>query len=181
MEKQLKHTSKFLSLVLRHQPEEIGLTLDHEGWANVAELIEKMNRKGGKLDFATLQLIVDTNDKKRYSFNEDKTRIRANQGHSVDVDLNLEPQVPPVILYHGTTDRYIDIIRQNGIQKMNRHHVHLTTTKATALNVGSRHGKPVLMAINALKMHEQSYTFYLSANGVWLTDQVPPAFIDFTG
>ena len=181
MEKQFKHISKFLSLVLRHQPEEIGLTLDHEGWADVAELIAKMNKKGGKLDFATLQLIVDTNDKKRYSFNDDKTRIRANQGHSVEVDLNLVAQEPPATLYHGTTDKYIDIIRQHGIQRMNRHHVHLTTTKATALNVGSRHGKPVLLAINALKMHEQKYEFYLSANGVWLTDQVPPAFIDFNG
>ena len=181
MEKQHKHISKFLSLVLRHQPEEIGLTLDHEGWANVAELIEKMNKKGGKLDFALLQIIVDTNDKKRYSFNEDKTRIRANQGHSVDVDLNLVAQEPPAMLYHGTTSKYIDVIRKHGIQKMNRHHVHLTTTKATALNVGSRHGKPVLLEINALKMHEQSYEFYLSANGVWLTDEVPPAFIDFAG
>ena len=181
MEKQFKHISKFLSLVLRHQPEEIGLTLDHEGWADVAELIAKMNKKGGKLDFATLQLVVDTNDKKRYSFNEEKTRIRANQGHSVEVDLNLEPKVPPAILYHGTTDKHIDVIRQYGLQKMRRHHVHLTTTEATALNVGSRHGKPVLLAINALKMHEQSYAFYLSANGVWLTDHVPPAFIDFAG
>jgi len=181
MDKQHKHISKFLSLVLRHQPEEIGLTLDHEGWADVAELIEKMNKKGGRLDFALLQIIVDTNDKKRYSFNEDKTRIRANQGHSVEVDLNLVAQEPPAILYHGTTDRYIDVISKNGIQRMNRHHVHLTTTKATALNVGSRHGKPVLLAINALKMHEQKYEFYLSANGVWLTDEVPPAFIDFNG
>lgn len=180
MEKQLKHISKFLSLVLRHQPQEIGLTLDHEGWADVAGLIEKTNKKGIKLDFATLQIIVDTNDKKRYSFNEDKTRIRANQGHSIEIDLNLAAQVPPTVLFHGTADRFIDAIRQDGLQKMNRHHVHLTAHEATARNVGGRHGKPVVLIVNALIMHEQSHVFYLSDNGVWLTDHVPTAFIEFS-
>jgi putative RNA 2'-phosphotransferase len=180
MEKQLKHIGKFLSLVLRHQPQEIGLTLDHEGWANVTELIEKVNIKGIKLDFATLQIIVDTNDKKRYSFNDDKTLIRANQGHSIGIDLNLEAQVPPAILFHGTADRFIDAIRKHGLQKMNRHHVHLTAQEATAKNVGGRHGKPVVLVVNALIMHEQSHVFYLSDNGVWLTDHVPPAFIEFS-
>jgi len=180
MEKQLKHTGKFLSLVLRHEPQKIGLTLDHEGWANVAELIEKVNKKGIQLDFATLQIIVDTNDKKRYSFNEDKTRIRANQGHSIEIDLNLAEQVPPATLFHGTAERFIDAIRRHGLQKMNRHHVHLTAHEATARNVGSRHGKPVVLVVNALVMHQQSHVFYLSDNGVWLTDEVPADFIDFT-
>jgi putative RNA 2'-phosphotransferase len=180
MEKQLKHISKFLSLVLRHEPQQIGLALDHEGWANVVELIEKINRKGIKLDFATLQIVVDTNDKKRYSFNEDKTRIRANQGHSIGIDLNLAAQVPPAVLFHGTADRFISAIRQNGLQKMDRQHVHLTAHEATARNVGTRHGKPVVLVINALIMHEQSHVFYLSDNGVWLTDHVPAEFIDFS-
>ena len=180
MEKQLKHIGKFLSLVLRHQPQEIGLSLDPEGWANVAELIERTNKKGIKLDFATLQIIVDTNDKKRYSFNDDKTRIRANQGHSIEIDLNLAAQVPPAVLFHGTADKYIDAIRQHGLQKMNRHHVHLTAHEGTARNVGGRHGKPVVLIINALTMHQQSHVFYLSDNGVWLTDHVPPAFIEFS-
>jgi putative RNA 2'-phosphotransferase len=180
MEKQLKNISKFLSLVLRHQPQEIGLSLDPEGWANVAELIEKTNKKGIKLDFATLQIIVDTNEKKRFSFNEDKTRIRANQGHSIEIDLNLTAQVPPAVLFHGTADKYIDAIRQHGLRKMNRHHVHLTAHEGTARNVGGRHGKPVVLIINALTMHQQSHVFYLSDNGVWLTDHVPPAFIEFS-
>src|SRR5690349_11475981 len=111
MEKQLKRISKFLSLVLRHEPAQIGLTLDEEGWADVTELIEKMNKKGTHLDFETLQLVVDTNDKKRFAFNEDKTRIRASQGHSIEVDLNLPPQVPPTILYHGTAITNLPIIK----------------------------------------------------------------------
>jgi putative RNA 2'-phosphotransferase len=179
MEKQLKHISKLLSLVLRHEPEHIGLTLDQEGWANVPELIEKINQQGVQLDFATLQIIVDTNDKKRFAFNDDKSRIRANQGHSIEVDLNLPAQTPPTVLYHGTAEKNIAAIRQHGIQKVERHHVHLSALKETALQVGQRHGKPALLVIQALTMHEKGYAFYLSNNGVWLTDQVPPEFIDF--
>jgi len=179
MEKQLKHISKLLSLVLRHEPEHIGLTLDQEGWANVPELIEKINQQGIRLNFATLQIIVDSNDKKRFAFNNDKTRIRANQGHSIEVDLSLPAQMPPAILFHGTAEKNIAGIRQHGIQKVDRHHVHLSAAKETALQVGQRHGKPVLLVIHALVMHEKGHTFYLSNNGVWLTDQVPPAFIDF--
>ncbi|OQP65964.1 RNA 2'-phosphotransferase [Niastella vici] len=179
MEKQLKHISKLLSLVLRHEPEHIGLTLDPEGWASLPELIEKINQQGIPLDFATLQIIVDTNDKKRFAFNDDKTRIRANQGHSIEVDLNLPAQMPPAVLFHGTAEKNIAAIRQHGIQRVGRHHVHLSAVKETALQVGQRHGKPVLLIIQALVMHEKGHTFYLSNNGVWLTDQVPPAFIDF--
>jgi len=180
MEKQLKHISKLLSLVLRHEPEHIGLILDPEGWASVPELIEKINQQGIPLDFATLQIIVDTNDKKRFAFNDDKTRIRANQGHSIEVDLNLPAQMPPAVLFHGTAEKNIAAIRQHGIQKVDRHHVHLSAVKETAMQVGQRHGKPALLVIQALVMHENGHTFYLSNNGVWLTDQVPPAFIDFT-
>lgn len=168
-----------MSLVLRHEPEHIGLTLDQEGWASVPELIAKINQKGIQLDFATLQLIVDTNDKKRFVFNDDKTCIRANQGHTIEVDLNLPVQIPPTVLFHGTAVKNIAGIRQQGLQKMERHHVHLSALKETALQVGQRHGKPVLLVIQALAMHEKGHAFYLSNNGVWLTDQVPTAFIEF--
>jgi putative RNA 2'-phosphotransferase len=179
MGKQLKHISKFLSLVLRHEPEQIGLALDDEGWADVAALIEKINQKGIRLDFATLQIIVDTNDKKRFAFNEDKSRIRASQGHSVEVNLNLPPQVPPNILYHGTAIKFLPVIKEKGLFKMERRHLHLSADEGIAKNVGGRHGKPVVLVIQALAMHEKGHVFYLSDNGVWLTDHVPPAFIDF--
>lgn len=178
MEKQLKHISKLLSLVLRHEPEHIGLILDNEGWAHVPELIEKINQKGIRLDMATLQIIVDTNDKKRFSFNDDKTRIRASQGHSIEIELNLAAQIPPAVLFHGTADKNLAAIRENGLHKMDRQHVHLSAHEETAWKVGQRHGKPVILVIQALAMHEQGNKFYLSDNGVWLTDHVPPAFID---
>ncbi|THU37105.1 RNA 2'-phosphotransferase [Niastella caeni] len=179
MEKQLKHISKLLSLVLRHEPEHIGLMLDSEGWASVPELIEKVNQKGIHLDFATLQIIVDTNDKKRFAFDEDKTHIRANQGHSIDIELNLKSLTPPALLFHGTAVKNIAAIRESGLRKMKRHHVHLTALEETAIKVGQRHGKPVVLIIQALVMHEQNHAFYLSENGVWLADHVPPAFIIF--
>jgi len=178
MEKQLKQISKLLSLVLRHEPEHIGITLDNEGWTKVPELIEKINKKGINLDFATLQIIVDTNDKKRFAFNDDKTLIRASQGHSVEVELNYKPEIPPTVLYHGTAIKNVPAIRENGLQKMNRHHVHLTASEDTALKVGQRHGKPVILTVQALLMHEQQFVFYVSDNGVWLTDHVPAAFIN---
>ena len=180
MEKQLKNISKLLSLVLRHEPEYIGLTLDDEGWASVPELIEKVNQKGIRLDSDTLQTVVDTNDKKRFAFNDDKTCIRASQGHSIDIDLNIPAQVPPAVLYHGTADTNLAAIRQHGVEKRARQHVHLSVEKGTAGNVGQRHGKPVILVIQALAMHEQGHKFYLSDNGVWLTDYIPPAFIDFS-
>jgi putative RNA 2'-phosphotransferase len=177
MENKLKHISKLLSLVLRHEPEHIGLTLDEQGWTKVPELIEKVNTTGLPLDFATLQIIVDTNDKKRFAFNEDKTLIRANQGHSVEVNLQLLQQAPPAVLFHGTADKTLPLIQKNGLLKMNRHHVHLTAHEETAFKVGQRHGKPVILSIQSLAMHEQQFVFYLSDNGVWLTDHVPVHFI----
>jgi putative RNA 2'-phosphotransferase len=178
MEKQLKHISKLMSLVLRHRPETIGLQLDENGWAIVDELIEKINAKGIKADRETIETIVAVNDKKRFTFNDDQTKIRASQGHSLQVELNLEEKIPPVVLYHGTTAAYLESILESGIQKQSRQHVHLSETVETAKAVGSRHGKPVILTINAKEMQEAGYTFYQSANQVWLTDEVPPRFIN---
>ncbi|MFT3682496.1 MAG: RNA 2'-phosphotransferase [Ferruginibacter sp.] len=177
MEKQVKHISKFMSLVLRHQPEEIGLQLDENGWADVDELIKKMNIKGIKVDRELLNIVVGTNDKKRFAFNEDKTRIRASQGHSVDIDLALVPAVPPEFLYHGTGEKSVAAILKEGIQKMSRQHVHLSKDKTTAINVGSRHGKPVILTIRSGDMHRDGLLFYLSENGVWLTNFVEEKYI----
>jgi putative RNA 2'-phosphotransferase len=149
MEKQLKHLSKLLSLVLRHQPEHIGLTLNENGWANVEELIEKVNSKGNSIDFVLLQTVVDTNDKKRFTFNEDKTLIRASQGHSIEVELNLKEQRPPQFLYHGTVQKFLEAIKKEGLQKMSRQHVHLSKDKETAVKVASRRGVPVILIVLA--------------------------------
>lgn len=177
MEKQLKHTSKFISLVLRHRPEVIGLQLDEQGWADVDELITKMNEQGAGLDLATLQTVVDTNDKKRFAFNEDKTKIRASQGHSLAVELNLQPVMPPDILYHGTAERFLERILQTGLHKQQRQHVHLSRQQATAKAVGSRHGRPVVLGIDAKAMAAAGFLFYLSENQVWLVDSVPVEYI----
>ena len=177
MAKQLKQLSKFMSLVLRHQPEVIGLMLDENGWADVTELIEKLNAKGAGADIALIQEVVAANDKKRFIFNEDHTRIRASQGHSIAVELHLQEMTPPEYLYHGTAERFLESILCTGLQKQNRQHVHLSATTETAKAVGGRHGKPVVLLIKAKEMHEKGYTFYLSENNVWLTEQVPVDFI----
>ena len=176
-ENKIKQTSKFMSLVLRHKPEEIGLLLDEHGWANLQELIEKMNAAGASADMEMIKMIVETNDKKRFAFNEDKTMIRANQGHSIDVDVKLKATLPPDILYHGTATRFEEIIMQMGLTKQQRQHVHLSGLKETAVNVGSRHGKPLVFEVNAKGMAEAGFVFYLSENGVWLTDHVPVAYL----
>ena len=179
MEKKLKQISKFMSLVLRHKPEIIGLQLNENGWANVQEMIDKMNTTGADVDIDLIHTIVETNDKKRFAFNEDKTMIRASQGHSVEVDLNLIEVQPPEFLYHGTIQESVDIIRLEGLKKMSRQHIHLSNDKETATKVGSRRGKPVILVINAAAMHADGYRFYLSANEVWLTDEVPVQYIQF--
>lgn len=179
MEKNLKHLSKFLSLILRHKPETIGLQLNENGWANVQELISKINQHNTGLDVELLNHIVETNDKKRFAFNEDKTMIRASQGHSVQVELNLKEMQPPEFLHHGTVQQYIAAIQKEGLKKMSRRHVHLSKDKETATKVGSRRGKPVILTINAAAMQTDGYTFFLSDNGVWLTDQVPVQYIQF--
>jgi len=177
MSKQLKHISKFMSLVLRHKPEEIGLQLDENGWVNVEELIEKINAKGIKVNKETIDEVVATNDKKRFAFNDDKTMIRASQGHSIEVELDLPATVPPDILYHGTATHFLESILKDGLQKQNRQHVHLSATMETAKSVGSRHGKPVILIINAKSMQHAGFKFYLSVNGVWLTNVVPIQYI----
>lgn len=177
MEKHLQHTSKFISLVLRHQPEQIGLQLDENGWANVEELLQKMNAAGVDIDIDLLHAIVDTNHKKRFAFNEDQTMIRASQGHSIDVNLDLQPVLPPSILYHGTGIKNLQSILQAGLQKQSRQHVHLSATIETAKAVGSRHGKPRVLLIDAKAMQAAGFIFYLSANNVWLTEVVPVQFI----
>jgi len=174
---QFKHISKFMSLVLRHKPEDIGLQLDEHGWAKVDELISKMNTRGIPINFEIINEVVETNDKKRFAFNEDKTLIRASQGHSIEVELNLPEKVPPDTLYHGTATKYLDSILKSGLQKQNRRHVHLSATIETAKAVGSRHGKPVVLVINAKQMLVTGFKFYLSENKVWLTDVVPVEYI----
>jgi len=176
-ERETIRTSKFLSLVLRHEPERVGLKLDSAGWAEVHELLQAVNRHGMALTLDELKHVVANNDKKRFAFSEDGLRIRASQGHSVEVDLQYAPQTPPGVLYHGTTGRFLDSIRKTGLQKMERHHVHLHTDTVKALQVGSRRGKPVLLTVRAGDMHRAGQIFYLSTNGVWLVDHVPPQFI----
>ena len=174
--KDLKTISKFISLVLRHKPETIGLVLDKNGYANVQELIQKSNYD---FDFKTLVEVVETNNKQRFSFNEDRTLIRANQGHSINVDLELTSQQPPNILYHGTATRFLDSIRDKGLIPNGRQHVHLSKDRATAINVGSRHGTPIVLLIDALQMFNAGHKFFCSENGVWLTQEVPLKYIRF--
>lgn len=176
-EQHKKRIGKFLSLVLRHEPQKIGIELDPNGWVNVQELIEKCGKHRVSFTMNELEEIVATNDKKRYSFNEDKTKIRANQGHSVDIDLALSPVEPPEYLYHGTADRFCASIMENGIKKASRQHVHLSKDKETAHKVGSRHGRPVILTILSGQMYRDGIEFFVSDNGVWLTDFVEPKYI----
>ncbi|NML20260.1 RNA 2'-phosphotransferase [Pseudoflavitalea sp. G-6-1-2] len=177
MEKKIKHISKFMSLVLRHKPEEIGLVLDENGWTSVNDLIEKLNSKGEDVTRELIQLVVSSNDKKRFSFNEDQTMIRANQGHSIEVDLELRATEPPEYLYHGTATKFLPAIMDAGLLKRNRHHVHLTEDLGMAKNVGARHGSPVILRVAAKEMLVAGFTFYLSENNVWLVEEVPSTFL----
>lgn len=178
-DKETIRASKFLSLILRHEPERVGLKLGEAGWVGVNELLQAVNANGVALTLGQLQHIVATSDKKRFAFSEDGQRIRASQGHSVEVDLQYLPQTPPEILYHGTATRFLDGIRKDGLQRMERHDVHLSAETKVTLQVAGRHGKPVLLKIRAGEMHRAGFVFRCSANGVWLIDQVPPQFIDF--
>lgn len=171
--------SKFLSLVLRHAPEKIGLSLDRGGWADVDTLLNCANSGGVALDRITLIEIVASSDKQRFVLSDDGKRIRANQGHSVSVDLELLPQVPPSRLYHGTASRFLESIRREGLRPMERQHVHLSTDEATAQTVGKRHGHASILGIDAQAMHEGGHLFFCSKNGVWLTESVPATFISF--
>lgn len=174
-----KKISKFLSLVLRHDPARIGIQLDEQGWTDSSALIEACNQYGVPLDAQLLEEIVRASDKQRFALSDDKTRIRANQGHSVSVDLDLDIVTPPRHLFHGTVEKYVTSIRENGLDKGERHHVHLSADIDTASKVGERRGKPVILVINALDMHQQGHVFHRSANGVWLVDHAPASFIRF--
>ena len=176
MKQDNKETSKYISLILRHKPEVIGITLDEHGWANVDELIEGVSRTH-KLDMAILEQIVAEDEKQRYSFNEDKTLIRANQGHSIPVDVELEEQQPPEILYHGTGEKYVASIDAHGLIPKSRLYVHLSRDEETANKVGSRHGKPVIYKVNSGDMYRDGYKFFCSVNGVWLTNEVPVKYL----
>ncbi len=179
-EKENRKISKFLSLILRHQPEIINLKLDRNGWAEVHELIQKAKNRNFYITKDILEEVVVTNDKKRFVFNEDKSKIRANQGHSLqNIDLELESIQPPEFLYHGTVSKFIDNIQLKGLKKMSRQHVHLSEDLKTANKVGSRRGKPIILKIQSELMFKEGYQFYKSENEVWLTDAVPPIFIDF--
>ena len=171
-----KETSKYISLILRHKPEVIGISLDEHGWANVDELIAGVS-KTHPLDMAILEQIVAEDEKQRYSFNEDKTLIRANQGHSIPVDVELEETEPPEELWHGTGEKYVNSIDAQGLIPKSRLYVHLSKDEDTAVKVGQRHGKPVLYIVKAGEMHREGYKFFLSKNGVWLTKEVPVKYL----
>lgn len=179
METNHKKTSKFLSLVLRHQPELVGITLDEAGWVDVAALLQGCRRKGHPLSVEALRDIVRTSDKQRFALSDDGTRIRANQGHSVDVELGYEPSAPPDVLYHGTAEPFVAAIRRDGLRKGARHHVHLSEAVETAGAVGSRHGKLVMLEVAAGEMHRDGIAFFRTPNGVWLTEHVPPGYLRF--
>lgn len=168
--------SVFISLVLRHKPDAAGIALDGHGWADTAKLLDGIRSTGRYIDMGMLEEIVRTDEKGRYSFNEDKTLIRANQGHSLPVDVGLKQAVPPDKLYHGTAERFIGSIKSTGIKPMGRQYVHLSKDYETAVRVGGRHGKPIAIEINAAQMNQDRILFYLSENGVWLTKYVEPKY-----
>jgi putative RNA 2'-phosphotransferase len=176
-EKENKRISKFLSFVLRHQPEFIGLNLDENGWADVNDLLNKMNSNGFQVTNELLDHIVATNNKKRFAFDDNKSKIRASQGHSIDVELGLKEMTPPEFLYHGTAEKSVESILASGLEKRDRQHVHLSSDKITAKAVGGRHGQPKIFIVAASQMKEDGFAFYLSENNVWLTDNVPARYL----
>lgn len=177
MSKNEINISKFLSLVLRHQPGTIGIQLDQNGWTDVKELIEKANNYGIKFDRETLNHIVETNSKKRFAFNDTFDKIRASQGHSIEIELGYTNQKPPEILFHGTAEKFVQSIWETGLEKQSRQHVHLSSDIETALKVGQRHGKPFIFKVLAEQMYNDNFQFYISDNDVWLTDNVPTKYL----
>jgi putative RNA 2'-phosphotransferase len=176
-EKEITRISKFLSLVLRHKPEILGMTLDENGWTDVQTLLYKINQTDMAITRDILRHVVETNAKKRFAFNETGDKIRASQGHSVEIKLDYTPQQPPGILFHGTGEKSVTSILKTGLEKKDRHHVHLSADRETALKVGQRHGKPVVLEVSAGQMAHEGHTFYVSENDVWLTDHVPVRFL----
>lgn len=180
MSKKKNHKSKLLSLILRHRPETVGLNLDSAGWVDIDVLLKALAAHGKPMSRADLESVVVDNDKKRFSISDDGTRIRAAQGHSVAVDLELRPGRPPATLYHGTVQRFVDAILREGLKPMKRHHVHLSPDRNTAFKVGSRRGKPVILEVQARRMVDDGKEFFVSDNGVWLTDRVEPEYLSLT-
>ena len=176
---QMVKTSKFLSLVLRHRPDKIGIELDEAGWVDVDLLLAAIHRSGRTLSRQQLESVVEENDKQRFAFNHDRRRIRANQGHSVEIELDHAPAQPPGELFHGTPQQVLQSIRATGLNKMSRHHVHLHADRSVADAVGRRRGQPVILTIRSGQMHQAGYIFRVTPNNVWLVDSVPPEFICF--
>jgi len=181
MRRDLIRLSKFLSLILRHNPAAAGVQLDEQGWIEITTLLTAIQKQHPDFTRELLLEIVETNEKKRFALSPDGLRIRASQGHSIGVELGLQPVIPPEILYHGTADCHLPSIRMEGLIRGKRDHVHLSPDEATARKVGMRHGRPVILVVESLSMHEAGHRFYLSENGVWLTEKVPVAFIRFPG
>lgn len=180
MSKELVRVSKFLSLVLRHQPDVIGMTLDSDGWLPIDELILNANKAGKRLNHEVVLEVVRSNDKQRFKISDDGTKIRASQGHSVrSVDLDLPAVKPPDQLFHGTVEKFLHAIRTEGLQKMARNHVHLSADRTTAETVGGRRGTAVILVVESGQMHNDGCLFYCSDNGVWLTDCVPAQYLMF--
>lgn len=176
-DKMIKRISKMMSLILRHKPSTINASLDSNGWMSIDVLIKGINKKGIYIDESILETVVAENDKKRFIISTDGEKIRANQGHSIKVDIELKPIEPPEMLYHGTVDKFMDLISTEGLKKMSRQHVHLSADRETAIKVGSRRGKPIILEIEAGEMYKNGGDFFRSENGVWLTDSVAPEYI----
>lgn len=177
--KQKKTISKFMSLVLRHEPQQIGLELDEAGWAPLDDVLTGLQKKWPQVTREDVLEIVATSDKQRFALNDDATQIRANQGHSIEVDLGYQPATPPEKLLAGTATRFLESIRAQGLLKQSRHHVHLTASEETAVKVGMRHGKPAVLVVHAARMHAEGHAFFVTPNQVWLVDAVPPEYLEF--
>jgi putative RNA 2'-phosphotransferase len=173
----LVRDSKLLSLVLRHAPEKAGLTLGDGGWVKVSDLLAGLSNMNRPITPHRLEKIVADNDKKRFTISEDGLRIRAAQGHSIKIKHDFKKVTPPVYLYHGTATRFVESIKKTGLKPMSRQHVHLSIDEETATKVGQRHGKPIILTVSSISMSENNHDFYLSDNGVWLTDYVPVEYI----
>jgi putative RNA 2'-phosphotransferase len=173
----VKEISKRLSYVLRHRPDSLGITLDSNGWITVDELLQAFAKAGKRLSLETLEMVVAGNDKQRFEFSDDRSQIRARQGHSLTIELGYRAVAPPAELFHGTATRFLESIFEIGLVKGRRHHVHLSTDRTTMLQVGQRHGKPVLLSVRAEEMHRDGFEFFVTGNNVWLTDHVPPKYI----
>lgn len=172
-----KKISKFLSLILRHKPEAVGVKLDENGWTDISTLLDRMNAAGTRIDRTELDYVVSTNEKKRFAISDCNRQIRASQGHSVEIDLDYTAKTPPEILFHGAPESVLPLIRKDGLKKMQRHHVHLNAAAQPCIHVAARYGKPVVIEIAAGKMFAEGFDFFLSANQVWLTDHVPPRYL----